>query len=75
MGSTYWRLGSITAAGTMYTVAKGPTVIVQKTRRGLAKSLELVETTRLPDSSIPDIPEETSSPKIVFHPVKMRNNR
>ena len=27
---------SLTVAGTMYTVAKGPTVIVQKTRRGEA---------------------------------------
>merc|ERR1712098_258468 len=69
-------MGSLSMGGTMYTVAKGPTVIVQKTRRGLAKSLDLAETARVPDSSITNIPEETSlAPKIVFQPVKMRNNR
>merc|ERR1712215_279320 len=64
----------------MYTVAKGPTVIVQKTRRGLNKNLENLDTPRVPErdpatNSPTTSVEERDSPKIVFKPVKMRNNR
>eukprot|EP00092_Neocalanus_flemingeri_P023780 GFUD01025800.1.p1 GENE.GFUD01025800.1~~GFUD01025800.1.p1 ORF type:complete len:137 (+),score=42.73 GFUD01025800.1:154-564(+) len=64
----------------MYTVAKGPTVIVQKTRRGLNKNLENLDAPRVPEresvASTPELPlEDGDSPKIVFKPVKMRNNR
>jgi len=63
----------------MYTVAKGPTVIVQKTRRGLNKNLENLDSPRVPERESVTTPElhleDGDSPKIVFKQVKMRNNR
>eukprot|EP00091_Calanus_sinicus_P016131 TRINITY_DN3536_c0_g1_i7.p1 TRINITY_DN3536_c0_g1~~TRINITY_DN3536_c0_g1_i7.p1 ORF type:complete len:153 (-),score=62.53 TRINITY_DN3536_c0_g1_i7:315-737(-) len=65
-------MGSLCPAGSMYTVARGPTVIVQKTRRGLNKTLD---TLNPPKETAPHtLQEEREPPEIVFQPVKMRNN-
>merc|ERR1711963_181952 len=53
----------------MYTVAKGPTALLQKTRRGLSRGLES------PSEGPPEKKEQTGKEAIIFHPVKMRNNQ
>jgi len=53
----------------MYTVAKGPTALLQKTRRGLARGLESA-----PEGQ-PEKREQGGQEAIIFHPVKMRNNQ
>ncbi|XP_075225892.1 MAPK regulated corepressor interacting protein 2 isoform X2 [Lycorma delicatula] len=55
----------------MYTVSKGPSKIVAKTRRGISQNLERLENLR--DSSRrpaePEDGEIVSVPKPVFHPI------
>jgi len=53
----------------MYTVAKGPTALLQKTRRGLSRGLES------PSEGPPEKKEQSGKEAIIFHPVKMRNNQ
>jgi len=73
--------GSGREAAGMYTVAKGPTAILQKTRRGLNKNLEnSVEGTKTGEREVISVRraecKETKEPlRIVFQPVKMRNNQ
>merc|ERR1711936_911468 len=50
-------------------VAKGPTALLQKTRRGLARGLESGS------EGQPEKREQGGQEAIVFHPVKMRNNQ
>merc|ERR1712126_388181 len=74
-------MGSGREAAGMYTVAKGPTAILQKTRRGLNKNLEnSVEGTKTGEREVISVKraesKETQEPlRIVFQPVKMRNNQ
>merc|ERR1712210_401932 len=59
-GRTEATVGPSLSLGGMYTVAKGPTALLQKTRRGLARGLESAQ---------------GGQEAIIFHPVKMRNNQ
>lgn len=65
----------------MYTISKGPSQIVAKTRRGLAQKLESLETIRdmtrkNSDSDSSDSNSSLSPPRPVFHPLNTtkRNN-
>lgn len=54
----------------MYTVSKGPSKIVAKTRRGISQNLERLETLRdLTRKAVPESDHETTRhvPKPVFH--------
>merc|ERR1712004_78591 len=50
-------------------VAKGPTALLQKTRRGLSRGLESSS------EGPPEKKEQTGKEAIIFHPVKMRNTQ
>merc|ERR1711890_6365 len=72
-------MGSQAQTSDMYTVAKGPTSIVQKTRRGLSKKLESLETSSRvceiglvsPDSlDMGSSPLGGDTPLCVFQPIK-----
>merc|ERR1711997_840363 len=62
-------MGSPSPVPAMYTVARRPSEVVQKTRRGFNKNIDNVNNPA-PDTLIADSPDAT---KIVFRPVKMRN--
>jgi len=69
---------SLLAASRMYTVARGPTVIVQKTRRaGVSSRLENSSScVRLSEKEGIEMPlEAPDSPKLVFQPVRMQSSR
>merc|ERR1712241_583526 len=54
----------------MYTVARRPSHIVQKTRRGLNKTVECTEPYKEKQLTLTEVQED---PKIVFKPMKMKN--
>merc|ERR1711874_355883 len=62
-------MGSLSPVPAMYTVARRPAEVVQKTRRGFNKNIDNVNNPG-PDTLAADSPDAT---KIVFRPVKMRN--
>merc|ERR1711936_845680 len=62
-------MGSLSPVPAMYTVARRPAEVVQKTRRGFNKNIDNVNNPGQ-DTLLADSPDAT---KIVFRPVKMRN--
>merc|ERR1711864_30429 len=71
-------MGSQDQSVTMYTVAKGPAAIINKTRRGKSKPLEsLDQANREPDRGevVVKKDEENLDTIVFLHPVKMRNQR
>merc|ERR1711874_125279 len=62
-------MGSLSPVPAMYTVARRPAEVVQKTRRGFNKNIENVNN-HGQDTLLADSPGAT---KIVFRPLKMRN--
>merc|ERR1711874_499351 len=62
-------MGSLSPVPAMYTVARRPAEVVQKTRRGFNKNIENVNNPGQ-DTLLADSPGAT---KIVFRPLKMRN--